>query len=640
MSVFNLEINGKNKSTTKGNVDWYYGGGQEAWNSLVSAKAGVPLVIRAGKTVGVVQDGKILEYIWHPENTSDNGLVLKTPESSDDVNLDDSNVLASSKAVKIVNDKTISNSLDISNIQENIANVGIADKDGITQYTVDLFAGEKLKFENFSFNPAEKKITSLAQNITLYLDNLNGSDSSAEINNESKPFRTFTALISRLRTFTDTKIYYTIINLNASSNVMGAILPALNMRILGEPLTLNYTGVVDVTSGSIVDQGNTNFNIDFPDGNISLISTTTGSVQVFYSPFLTVSGVINKFDFSGNDGANVSRAVFSTEKTDLQIKELYTYKGIGFTARQGSTIKIGKWYANSTLSGVTASNANASNYTIEEVVLNVPNATLRLSGDSTANIGKVTGTGKLVSSFKTFYDSAEVDTTATIEPNGGKHSGEIISTHYAFYTPSLPAELILDTLTCKMQNIRVFNNSSFLRLKGNNFFQLQNNFIRAFAEVADNCVIIETGTTILSSDTPTEPIFKNHTTGTYDVANNIGKFIVNSDIHFNATSVGTTINYKNNNNRAFPVLYKEVNVSRLLNNSDIGKCLVITSPNISLTIPSSNIDEVFNCSITPTIGNNAVIILDNGVVSDNTGLNISAQETKRIGRIGTTYIIR
>lgn len=81
MSATPLEIAGKGKSTTKGNWDWYYGGGEEAWGSLALAKAGVPEAIRAGKTVGVLENNKIVEYIWHIDDLTDDGLVLKVEKS-------------------------------------------------------------------------------------------------------------------------------------------------------------------------------------------------------------------------------------------------------------------------------------------------------------------------------------------------------------------------------------------------------------------------------------------------------------------------------------------------------------------------------------------------------------------------------
>lgn len=72
-----LEIAGAHKRTEKGNNDFYYGGGNPGWDSLALAKIGVPIPIREGKTVGIIQDNKVIEYIWHPNDTSDDGLVLK-----------------------------------------------------------------------------------------------------------------------------------------------------------------------------------------------------------------------------------------------------------------------------------------------------------------------------------------------------------------------------------------------------------------------------------------------------------------------------------------------------------------------------------------------------------------------------------
>jgi len=81
MLKFNLQIDGKFKSTTKGNTDWYYGGGEEAWSSPEAVKLGVTGVMRIGRTVGVIEAGKIVEYIWHPNDITDDGLVPKISET-------------------------------------------------------------------------------------------------------------------------------------------------------------------------------------------------------------------------------------------------------------------------------------------------------------------------------------------------------------------------------------------------------------------------------------------------------------------------------------------------------------------------------------------------------------------------------
>ncbi len=80
MAGFNLEVSGVVRSTNAGNVDWYYGGGEEAWVSEAAARLGVPSAIRPGKTVGVLESNQVVEYIWHPSNISDGGLVPKTAD--------------------------------------------------------------------------------------------------------------------------------------------------------------------------------------------------------------------------------------------------------------------------------------------------------------------------------------------------------------------------------------------------------------------------------------------------------------------------------------------------------------------------------------------------------------------------------
>jgi hypothetical protein len=77
-----LELAGPYKRTEKGNVDYYYGGGDIGYVNAAAACAGVPLAIRPGKTVGVIENNKIVEYIWHPNDVSDSGLVKKTADFS------------------------------------------------------------------------------------------------------------------------------------------------------------------------------------------------------------------------------------------------------------------------------------------------------------------------------------------------------------------------------------------------------------------------------------------------------------------------------------------------------------------------------------------------------------------------------
>jgi hypothetical protein len=76
-----LEIAGPLKRTEKGNVDWYYGGGDIGWVNAAAAchpVTGVPLPVRPGKTVGIIEGNKVVEHYWPVDDVSDSALQQKT----------------------------------------------------------------------------------------------------------------------------------------------------------------------------------------------------------------------------------------------------------------------------------------------------------------------------------------------------------------------------------------------------------------------------------------------------------------------------------------------------------------------------------------------------------------------------------
>ena len=58
-------------------LDDYYG----PYNSLAEAYAGVPSAMRANRTIGIIESGKLVEYVWHSDNITNAGLVKKTSSS-------------------------------------------------------------------------------------------------------------------------------------------------------------------------------------------------------------------------------------------------------------------------------------------------------------------------------------------------------------------------------------------------------------------------------------------------------------------------------------------------------------------------------------------------------------------------------
>ncbi|TFF34380.1 hypothetical protein [Mucilaginibacter psychrotolerans] len=69
------------KLTNPGSVDWYYGGGLTAYNSVEDALNAVPESLRFGKTVGVLIDGVVVEY-WFKEGITDEDLIIKSTGGS------------------------------------------------------------------------------------------------------------------------------------------------------------------------------------------------------------------------------------------------------------------------------------------------------------------------------------------------------------------------------------------------------------------------------------------------------------------------------------------------------------------------------------------------------------------------------
>jgi hypothetical protein len=95
----NLEIAGALKRTQKGAADWYYGGDNEAWPNLATAKANIPASIRPGKTIGVFSSGTITEYWWPTESVADGDIVVKGGDVKPDLSGDEANAAPSVHAV-------------------------------------------------------------------------------------------------------------------------------------------------------------------------------------------------------------------------------------------------------------------------------------------------------------------------------------------------------------------------------------------------------------------------------------------------------------------------------------------------------------------------------------------------------------
>lgn len=80
-----LEIQGAIRRTKKGSVDWYEGGGEEAWQSLEIALQNIPDAVRVGKVIKVWVNHVIREYWWPTTDIGDLDIRVKIPPVSNEV---------------------------------------------------------------------------------------------------------------------------------------------------------------------------------------------------------------------------------------------------------------------------------------------------------------------------------------------------------------------------------------------------------------------------------------------------------------------------------------------------------------------------------------------------------------------------
>jgi len=77
MVVSAVQNAGAYKRTVPGHNDWYYGGGEVAWTDMATAILGVPIWRRPGQTIGVIENGIVIEYIWPATGDVSGSPILK-----------------------------------------------------------------------------------------------------------------------------------------------------------------------------------------------------------------------------------------------------------------------------------------------------------------------------------------------------------------------------------------------------------------------------------------------------------------------------------------------------------------------------------------------------------------------------------
>lgn len=555
------------------------------------------------------------------------------------------------------NEQDISdNGIDIQTNKTAISNVQIADENNITQHSVDLLAGEKLKFKGFQFNSAEETLSPILsfEIDTFFIDDVNGNDTTGTMGFSSLPFASIDEALANTPVFdgNGNRLFtYKILNAN-TYEVLTTFPERYNYRIISD---YNCT---------ISFENNTNANI----------APNAYNNTVFQ---IIAPNAILKFSNT------VSQYFQRSKNVIIKLKELHytppTNSNLFASAGEGFDIDINNVFLNGSIGSFhnvkeisRLSNVNISTLKVMGNDCNIISTSSTSDIITNLNIKKITGSGKVyLVQNNTHLNLGNIDingdiflvdglkncsvhfNNSLILGNSFKWSGWALEDFTMSGIIDDNSNVLLNDLLAGYNVNLTFNNFKG-KINNTKFYQ------SATINIIDSHLTFENipfelrpgntrtnyvnvnvyGNSSIQSVNPTIFGTKQFSTGTP-----LDKYIINDygNLVTNILKLGNDTLYekKLHSLGSYNSLdYIEVNASRNLASSDNGKCLVITATNINLTIPTTGLQDAFNCTITPTTGNNATIVLDSGVTADENGLTVAAQEMKSIGKLGSTYIIR
>jgi hypothetical protein len=182
---------------------------------------------------------------------------------------------------------------------------------GIEQFKI----ADYLRFENVSFNPAEKRI--VVEGLTplsVFIDIVNGNDATAVLESYKKPFKTFEAMMLALPAYNEET--YTIYSFGGTIPILRRI-NIRNLEFVGiKATTLDFTNCKE-DDGTTIPQNVlrklhsfTNTFWTFSGFNISIVSNNTNDVIFKYNSLATdtvhVLGYINSLIWQGAPTQNVA----------------------------------------------------------------------------------------------------------------------------------------------------------------------------------------------------------------------------------------------------------------------------------------------------------------------------------------------
>ena len=362
---------------------------------------------------------------------------------------------------------------------------------------------EDTDFEQLKFVP-----------LSVYLDIINGNDSTAKIEDSKKPFKTMAALISSLPATTGET--YTIY-ISGGTVPITRKMPIRNLNFVAySATTLDFTnckendGVTEALftlslfGTTIFNALSTAPNWNFSGSNISVVCNYVGG-KMFAHPEisgswnqvgLALTGTLNKLDWRST--SQTTGRSFYIKTANLLINELYDstqvrphfmFTGLG-NINYPATITIRKWIVsnrNAMCSYVTGNAGFSVSMVIENINETVTNAIGLVINSSYAKIGNVTMNGRLNPQSPTLEFNGTLSSGCTVDLiKVSLIRGTLNSTTYCD-TSWGGHQVVFENFTGKLRNLLAVATSNYvfrnciLNLNGllvSNFNSSVNNLIQ------------------------------------------------------------------------------------------------------------------------------------------------------------------
>lgn len=299
-----------------------------------------------------------------------------------------------------------------------------------------------MRFQNVSFDEAAKAIIiDPLVPLSVFIDPVNGNDTTAILQNSNKPFKTLNALLDSLPDSTGET--YNVFITGGTLNVTRLIIPR-NLKFTAySDCTLNFSGVKlddGLTDAKYLFR-NTGFGVwTFENENISILCNFIGqrswTVDDFADkPRITIKGTIDNFRWDSY-GRNIGEwnvgAVALRGNNEFTIKNLYECASVCaiFIIYESSTINsiriLNYYFTNGYLSRIITNVASYVDLTIDNIIQQGGNTGIEMVVVGTGSINKCTLKKiKLngVVSIRTvatisFYDNLVTDANTIIDFNG------------------------------------------------------------------------------------------------------------------------------------------------------------------------------------------------------------------------------